>query len=280
LSSVLSEAFYADVRGGRRFCVVHRPETAARPRGALIHIHAFAEEMNKSRRTVASAARSLAARGWAVLLIDLAGCGDSSGDFGEANWRDWVDDALFAYRWASEHFGGSCWLWGLRAGCLIAAEAGARQDGRPRLLLWQPVLSGRAHLTQFLRLKLANQVLGGQTKGRSGTNALRARLANGEALEIAGYVLSPLLADGLERAELSLAGQHAHVLCVEVSSESNLELAPATAARLAEASSRGVPVHTAAVRGPLFWHTVEIAECPALIDTTVEALDRVDAAGI
>jgi exosortase A-associated hydrolase 2 len=246
----------------------------------LVHIHPFAEEMNKSRHTVASAARALAARGWAVLSIDLAGCGDSSGDFEDASWRDWVDDALFAYRWANEHFSGPCWIWGLRAGCLIAAEAGTRLDGRPPLLLWQPVLSGRAHLMQFLRLRLANQALGGQTDGRTGTNALRARLANGERLEIAGYVLNPLLADGLERAELRLDSQRAHVFCLEVGLGSAPELAPTTAARLAEVSSRGVPVDAIAVTGPPFWQTVEIAECPALIGATVKALDRYNASGI
>jgi hypothetical protein len=40
-----------------------------------------------------------------------------------------------------------------------------------------------------------------------------------------------------------------------------------------------VTIDAAAVTGPLFWHTVEIAECPALIAATAEALDSRDAAG-
>ncbi|MBK8384562.1 MAG: hypothetical protein IPL11_02315 [Candidatus Accumulibacter sp.] len=41
---------------------------------------------NKSWRIVPLQARALATAGYAVLQIDLMGCGDSSGDFGDATW--------------------------------------------------------------------------------------------------------------------------------------------------------------------------------------------------
>jgi alpha/beta superfamily hydrolase len=40
--------------------------------------------MNKARRMAALQARALAALGYGVLLLDLHGCGDSSGDFGDS----------------------------------------------------------------------------------------------------------------------------------------------------------------------------------------------------
>jgi alpha/beta superfamily hydrolase len=43
----------------------------------------LAEELNKSRHVAAAQARAFAAAGYSVLQIDLYGCGDSSGDFGE-----------------------------------------------------------------------------------------------------------------------------------------------------------------------------------------------------
>ena len=64
----------------------------AAPRGRLLYLHPFAEEMNKSRRMAALACRALAAAGFAVLQIDLRGCGDSSADFGDASWADWQAD--------------------------------------------------------------------------------------------------------------------------------------------------------------------------------------------
>jgi exosortase A-associated hydrolase 2 len=276
LTVARSETFYADVRGGRRFCILHQPDVGAVPRGTVVHVHAFAEEMNKSRRMVALAARALAATGWAVLLVDLDGCGDSSGDFGEATWSGWIEDVEFAQLWATERFGGPCWLWGLRGGCLVVAEANARACGRAPLLLWQPVLSGRLHLTQFLRLKLAGEALGGAEE-RTGVSALRARLARGASVEIAGYVLGPLLATGLERAELTLESQLAPVVWREVSAELEPSLAPASRARINGLQARGVAVDAIAVSGTSFWQTVEIAEAPMLVETTVAALGAADA---
>ena len=65
-------------RAGQRFCVFHPAQGV--PRGAVVHVPALFEEMNKSRRMVALQARTLAAAGFAVLRIDLHGCGDSSGE--------------------------------------------------------------------------------------------------------------------------------------------------------------------------------------------------------
>jgi uncharacterized protein len=277
LVAVRSEVFYADVRGGRRFCIFHQPGPAVASRGAVLYAHAFAEEMNKSRRTVAVAARALAASGWSVLLVDLEGCGDSSGEFGEATWHGWVDDLLCAERWLADRAGGMCWLWGLRAGCLVAAEAGARLGGRYPLLLWQPVLSGRLHLTQFLRLKLAGEAIG-QSEERTGVKALRARLAEGTRLEIAGYTLNPSLAAALESADLSLDCQAAPVVWCEIGTEAEPGLAPGSQVRVDGLRARGVGVDVVAISGPPFWHTVEIAEAPALVAATTRALARFDVA--
>ena len=68
-------------------------------------------------------ARALAASGCEVLQIDLCGCGDSSGDFGDASWQDWLDDVVAAHAWLRAHSDAPLTLWGLRAGCLLAADA-------------------------------------------------------------------------------------------------------------------------------------------------------------
>ena len=65
----------------------------------MVYIHPFAEEMNKARRMAALQSRALAAAGFDVLQIDLLGCGDSSGDFGDATWNDWVNDVVHGCRW-------------------------------------------------------------------------------------------------------------------------------------------------------------------------------------
>ena len=65
----------------------------------MLYIHPFAEEMNKSRRMAALQSRALAQAGYAVLQIDLLGCGDSSGDFGDATWQSWVSDVVLGCQW-------------------------------------------------------------------------------------------------------------------------------------------------------------------------------------
>ena len=93
-----TEAFFQPAPGGQRLFLHHRP--AALPaRGALVYVHPFAEEMNKSRRMAAMQCRALAGAGYAVLQIDLHGCGDSSGDFEDSTWESWLVDVALAAEW-------------------------------------------------------------------------------------------------------------------------------------------------------------------------------------
>ncbi|GHU29377.1 hypothetical protein AGMMS50256_14130 [Betaproteobacteria bacterium] len=236
----------------------------------MVYVHPFAEEMNKTRRMAALQARALASAGYMVLQVDLYGCGDSSGDFGDASWSDWVDDVLAACDWLRRRTGAALWLWGLRAGCLIAAEAARRSDEVGGLLFWQPVLSGKQHLQQFLRLKSAGEMLSGD--GAGSLNRLKADLERGNPVEIAGYTLAPGLARGLESAELSLPERSLRVEWLEISSIQNGGLSPAATSRLEKWRAQGHAVRGRAVPGPSFWQTVEIAESPELLAETLSAL--------
>jgi exosortase A-associated hydrolase 2 len=158
MSITPAQAFFLAVETpvpGQRFCLFH-PAQGDVVRGRVVYVHPFAEEMNKSRRMAARGARALAAAGFSVLQIDLHGCGDSSGDFGDASWQGWIDDVLRASRWLggrdADHAAAPLWLWGLRAGCLLAAAAAARLDEACNFCFWQPVTAGRQQLQQFLRL--------------------------------------------------------------------------------------------------------------------------------
>lgn len=270
MAGVVSEAFYLPRAPGRLLCVVHRPSHGT-PRGAILYAQPFAEEMNKTRRMASLGARALAADGWAVVLVDLTGCGDSAGDFGDATWKGWHEDLRAGWEWLASRFDGIRCLWGLRTGCLLAAEVARGLAANPRLLLWQPVLSGKQHLAQFLRLRLARErVEGGADAG--GSQALHAELAAGHALEIAGYELAPGLALGLEAAELDLEGYPEEVHWLEVVTGPSRDLGAGARGRVAEWTASGAKIQTRAVPGPAFWQTVEITECPALVEATVGAL--------
>lgn len=267
------EAFFlpaANGRQGQRFCLFHQPATQTARRGAVVYVHPFAEEMNKSRRMAALQARALAAAGYAVLQIDLHGCGDSSGDFGDATWESWIDDVMLACDWLQQRSAGELWLWGLRTGCLLASDAAGQLNRVNRLLLWQPLVSGKQFLQQFLRLKIAGEMQGGDSKGLM--DRLRTQLARGEAVEIAGYRLSPGLAGGLERAELRLPESTVRLEWIDLSGKTDGSISPLASARLEQWRLAGRTVRGHAVCGPAFWQTAEITECPALLAASISAV--------
>jgi exosortase A-associated hydrolase 2 len=260
--------FFLPVGSREIFCLHHAPAGAAR--GAVVNVPAFAEEMTKSRRLVALQARALAAAGFHVLRADLCGCGDSERDFGDANWSAWLDDVSAARRWLARQSGIEPWLWGLRLGALLACASLERQpaDGIG-LVLWQPVLSGRQHLQQFLRLQAGAQWVGGARAEAEQARPLD-RLRAGEAVEVAGYTLAPALALPMAEAELRLPARLRRIGWFEVSPHEDAALS-AAAERALAATRDATDVRAAVVRGPSFWQAQEIETAPALLVATTAA---------
>ena len=264
------EALFLPLEHGERFCLLHEPAVANadRPPRAVLFVHAFAEEMNKSRRVVSRQARAFAAAGWTVLQLDLYGCGDSPGDFPAVAWKHWVDDVIGATEWLRSKGGRAPVIWGLRAGCLVAAEAAKHMRDAVDLILWQPVPSGAQFLRQFLRLSTASGIVA-QTGASSTLEELREKLGSGQAVEIAGYALPPALALGLEAARLEPAAVPARLVWLEVRGSGGGELGPPARACIAQYEAAGYDVAARVVAGPPFWQNLEITDCPALVDATL-----------
>ena len=274
--------FHPDAQGGQRLYLHHSPPSGTPVRGAVLYAHPWAEEMNKSRRMAALCSRQLAASGFAVLQVDLLGCGDSSGDFWDATWQAWVDDLEQAEQWLqARHPGAPLWLWGLRVGALLAVALAQRlmqaqpQAAPPKLLLWQPTLQGKTAWQQFLRLKAAAQLADGG--GKAILDAARAELAAGRAIDVAGYTVPPALVQGLEAATLSapatVAGSPtSQVVWLEVSSQPEPAPSPAASSAVGPWQAAGWTTQLQAVPGPAFWQTTEIEDAPALVERTLLAL--------
>jgi len=273
---VPAEALFIDVRPGalgRRFAMHHVPQ-GGRLHGLAVYVHPFAEEMNKSRRMAALHAAAMAEAGWAVLQPDLLGCGDSAGDFGQASWDDWVDDVVQACQWLRRRHDllqAPLCLWGLRSGCLLAAEAATRVEClATHFLFWQPVLNGQVLLQQFLRLKLAGELIGGS--GKQAMNSARQALANGQSVEIAGYRLAPGLAQGLAGTRLEPPPTVSQVDWFDLSSREDLPPSAATDSVAASWQAAGHVVRRHKVVGPSFWQTNEIEVCTDLIGSGIATL--------
>lgn len=267
-------AFFLDAPdGSQRFCI-HHPAQGSVKRGQVLYLHPFAEEMNKSRRMAALLSRALAGCGFEVLQIDLLGCGDSAGDFGDATWSAWVNDALMGVRWLqSQPDTAPLWLCGLRAGCLVASEALGRLGTPANLLLMQPPASGKPLLQQFLRLKLAADMAEGPNKGAMAE--LRAAIARGEALEIAGYRLAAVLASGLEAATLTPpeTEQPGRLIWLELNANVDAEWTLVSSQTQQRWQDAGWQVNAQQLTGPTFWLTTEIEEAPNLLDAALRLIN-------
>ncbi len=298
-----AHGFFLPVPGGERYCLYHAPATGGTPRGAWLHVHAFAEEMNKSRRMAALQARAFAAAGHAVLQIDLHGCGDSSGDFSDARWETWHDDLERARQWLAQRHSMPPGVWGTRLGGLLALDF-ATHATTPvdDVLLWQPVLNGEQFMTQFLRIRMAADMMGQDeaiapaTPSGTGTGgirpaadgkapaatvttqSLRAALSAGDSLEIGGYLLAPQLAGAIDRCRLAGLGRPGlRVHWFEVVSETGRGLPPAAATVAAALREKGVALQVHLAQGAPFWSSQEIVEAPELLGATLAITDGVAA---
>lgn len=248
---------------GRLLAVLYSPSDS--PQGAVLHLPAWGEEMNKSRAMVAEQCRAWARQGWTALTVDLYGCGDSEGDFGDARWDIWIEDLERCAQWLRELLpeGSPLWLWAHRAGALLLPELAPRAQP-VGLVLWQPVLDGAVALQQFLRLRLAAGFGG---SARESMAELKAALAAGEPLEVAGYELHPALAAALQAAKLTPFEGPERVAWLEVSPAGETCLPAGD--RLAEAwAGLEVGVERIPVAGEPFWMTQELSRAPGLIDAS------------
>ncbi|MDP2326243.1 MAG: hydrolase 2, exosortase A system-associated [Gammaproteobacteria bacterium] len=244
-----------------------------RPTHWLLVAPPFAEEMNKSRRMLAMLGRSAAAAGYSVVLADLAGTGDSWGDFCDASYDLWLTDLLGAARWAGEQGGAVTAVAGLRFGGLLATDLAGRIPTVRQLLLWQPALAGADVLTQFLRLKTAASLTGGGETGDSLEN-IRARLTRGEAIEVAGYELTAELYATIQSRQLAdlMPDRPITVDWFHLARQPGATVPGPIAVAAGRLAARGAAVRTHSVQGDAFWSTAEIAVCEELVALTVAHL--------
>jgi len=264
---------------GRLLVTLYLPDHSCQPLRWLLHLPAFADEMNKSRAIVAQQARQLAEQGWAVMIPDLYGCGDSAGDLSAARWSLWQQDLCKLIGLLQQLGVERLSLWGLRLGCLLMLPL-LRNSPLPieRLILWQPVLDGQRAMTQFLRLRTAAGLTGGATET---LDHLREYLQCEQQLEVAGYNLPLPLLLAIEAESLMSVGalvtltardQPLSVEWLEVARQPERGLLPASKVCIEAWQGACVPVAARQVVGDGFWAAQEQVEVPALLQATTEVL--------
>lgn len=264
------EVFFLGAGAQRRLCLVS--QAAGQAQGSILYVPPFAEELNRSRHMVARGVQAFAAQGWAVLQMDLHGCGDSEGDFGDASWVSWLDDLDRAYQWLTDQGQGPVVLWSLRSGSLLAASWMQRRQLNLPLLAWQPILNGQQYLTQFLRIRLGAD-MAQSPQSKNVLAELRAALKSGDPVHVGGYWLSPDMAHGLEASTFTLPADHREpVTLLEVTHSDPPELTPATGNWLEKARAAGHLCHGQACIGNKFWQSTEVETALSLIAPSEAAL--------
>ena len=263
--------FFLDSAEHRLFALAGKPAGVAARHGILV-CPAFAEEMNRTRRTVRLFCEEAAQRGMLVIATDLHGTGDSSGDFGDARWGQWLVDLGVAATWLQQQGCTSISLLGIRAGALLAWEI-LRAGLIPvrSVVLWQPVITGKAVVTDMLRARIAAASAQGARETVSG---LRQQLADGNAVEAAGYLLAPELMHALDQAVIAEnPGMPLPPVCwmeIVANEESSMRQAALDAIKRLQAAPAAIDL----VRqpDPPFWGTTEITAGLGSVSSTVRWL--------
>ncbi len=247
------------------------------PEHWVVLIPPFAEEMNKSRRMLGLVSRALSRHGIGAVILDLFGTGDSQGDFSEARVDVWRRDITQVVAWLREVGATRVQALCVRLGALLALDAYCHRElALDGMIFWSPVPSGQLAMTQFLRLRMAAGLLGSEG-AKETTSDLRAILAEGQSLEVAGYELSSGLFGDINALRLDVAeiADLPPIYWLDVVQDASRGVLPASQRVVNAWTEKGVHVEADCVEGDAFWGTQEISEVPALIDKTIQYVCRV-----
>ena len=132
------------------FGIYGPPVNGVAPRSGVALCYPFGQEYLRSHRALRELSRQLSQRGHHTLRFDYFGCGDSSGSAEDCTVDQWLQDIEAAVTELRESAGSDrVVLLGLRLGGALAALAASRGLRLDRLVLWDPIVSGRAYLDEL-----------------------------------------------------------------------------------------------------------------------------------
>lgn len=113
----------------------------------------FGQEAIRAHRAFRQLALMLARARFHVLRFDYSGTGDSAGASDEVSIKAWCSDIVVASDELRDTAEVRKVAWvGLRLGATLAALAAQKRRDVERLVAWDPIVEGRAYLTELHRL--------------------------------------------------------------------------------------------------------------------------------
>jgi pimeloyl-ACP methyl ester carboxylesterase len=148
----------------------------------------------------------LAREGCDVLRFDYHGTGDSPGEEGSQSIAEWVEDTLAAHEQLEPGSGVPVNWFGMGLGATLALRSALRARALPaHLVLWEPVLDGRAYSETLLKAHRAELV-------REFAMPWKRLIESGKVTEptlpgdVLGFDIGPRLAEELQRLDDTVLG--------------------------------------------------------------------------
>lgn len=148
------QPFFFGTSREQLFGVYHAPEARAMRNAAVVLCHPLGHEYLRAHRAFRNLAVALAGQGFHVLRFDYFGSGDSGGDPRQTTVERCLSDLACAIDELKDISGASkVSLIGLRFGATFAALAASKRNDIERLLLWDPVVDGKAYVDELQALQ-------------------------------------------------------------------------------------------------------------------------------
>lgn len=269
---IKAKPFFINSSGGEIFIIYYPAQNTQFQKKDVILIPPFADEMNKSRRSVSLLARALSAQGVGTLIIDLFGTGDSHGNFSEVRWDIWLADIKNSVDWLKQQGNKRLSVLGIRLGAILAMEAVEKQNLHiEELVLWQPCLNGKVFLNEFLRLRTSNGTWNNAGKKDSLLD-LRNMFHSGQSAEVAGYEMPAELAINIDSKNLSMPNiDNSYPIHFFELVYGGTELSPASKQLAENWQKNNLQISTRIINAPPFWTGNKVTVVPELIDLTIQA---------
>jgi uncharacterized protein len=175
----------------RLYGVYH--SAARSSRHAVLLCYPGMQEYNSAHWAFRRLAATLARDGHHVMRFDYYGTGDSAGGTEDGNPTLWLEDVRQAAEELKDQSGArSLSVIGLRLGATLATLASAGGLQASRLLLWEPVISGRAYVKELETLDERRNLM-----------LLHANRTRGRRDELLGHAFPPALRSAIEALDLA-----------------------------------------------------------------------------
>lgn len=258
---ILIKPLYLQTAHSNIFAIHYQPDIK-QPLAHILLLPPLCDEMNKSRPMIAKQARQFCANGYSVIIFDLFGTGDSSGEFYEASIDHWLDDIKAIIGWLNKQSEAGLILWCMRFGASLLSPILNILQIRPhRMLLWQPQFNGVEIIQEVLNLRVLRSLF---SKQRESIDELREKLNKDGQLEISGYMFSNTLISQIEDLSMdeTMLSDHSQTDIIMLNSKLSNEKSSDTLSN----------PHIHYIGGKPFWNSQEIETNPVLLDVSSDLL--------